>query len=418
MLETNVPLEQMMPLILERLASGETVKFTTRGTSMLPMLDNGKDQVILSPLPKKLKKYDLPLYRRDNGQFVLHRIVKVGKTYTCVGDNQFELETGVRPDQMIAVATGFIRKGKQYDVNQIGYRIYRCLWHRSRPVRRFALRCWRGGIRRLKICVKRLYKLVSPKERSNKKNEKYDAWARKIKEDGKAKRIPVCGQFELTPSCNFDCKMCYIHNQDSNKWKDRELSTEQLKRIFDEAYDAGMMFVTLTGGECLLRSDFKELYLYLWKKPMKIKVYTNGFLIDDSYVEFFKKYKPDRIQITLYGSSEENYLNVTGHHGFTRVTENIKKLIAAGIRVKVTVTPSKYSVNDYIDTVKYIKGNRFPIGLSEMILAPKRDTPEEDAHYLTCDEIVCLSVQRKQLYGKVARVLTSSLVMSMDLAPP
>ena len=59
MLETNVPLEQMMPLILERLASGETVKFTTRGTSMLPMLDNGKDQVILSPLPKKLKKYDI-----------------------------------------------------------------------------------------------------------------------------------------------------------------------------------------------------------------------------------------------------------------------------------------------------------------------------------------------------------------------
>ena len=57
--ETNVPLEQMMPLILERLASGDTVKFTTRGTSMRPMLDNGKDQVILSPLPDKLKKWKI-----------------------------------------------------------------------------------------------------------------------------------------------------------------------------------------------------------------------------------------------------------------------------------------------------------------------------------------------------------------------
>ena len=225
----------------------------------------------------------------------------------------------------------------------------------------------------------------------------YDAWAKKLKETGKAKRIPVCGQFELTPRCNFDCKMCYIHNQDSNKLKDRELTTEQLKRIFDEAYDAGMMFVTLTGGECLLRDDFKELYLHLWNKRMRITVFTNGLLIDDAYVAFFKQHMPDRVQITLYGSSEENYLNVTGHRGFTRVTENIKKLIAAGIRVKVTVTPSKYSINDYVETVKYIKDNHFPLGLGEMTLAPKRDAPEEDAHCLSCEEIVQLSVRREQL---------------------
>lgn len=232
----------------------------------------------------------------------------------------------------------------------------------------------------------------------------YDAWAKKMKEIGKAKRIPVCGQFELTPRCNFDCKMCYIHNQDSNKYKDRELTTEQFKRIFDEAYDSGMMFVSLTGGECLLREDFKELYLHLWNKRMRITVLTNGFLIDDTYIEFFKQHMPDKIQITLYGSSEENYLNVTGHHGFKRVTENIRKLIAAGIRVKVTVTPSKYSVDDYVATVKYIKDNHFNLGLAEMTLAPKRDTPEDDAHCLSCDEIVQLCVQRAQLFRKVELV--------------
>ena len=229
----------------------------------------------------------------------------------------------------------------------------------------------------------------------------YDAWAKRVKLAGKAKQIPVCGHFELTPRCNFDCKMCYIHNQDSNKMKDRELTTEQWKRIFDEAYDAGMMFVNLTGGECLLRDDFKELYLHLWNKRIMITVLTNGLLIDDAYVEFFKQHLPDHIQITLYGSSEENYLNVTGHRGFTRVTENIQKLIAAGIRVKVAVTPSKYSVDDYVATVKYIKDHRFPISRTEMILAPKRDTPEENAHYLSCDEIVRLSVEREQLSRKV-----------------
>ena len=76
--ETSVRLAQLLPLMQERLAAGESVQFTPQGTSMRPTIYGGRDQVILSPLPPKLKKYDLPLYRRDNGQFVLHRIVEVG----------------------------------------------------------------------------------------------------------------------------------------------------------------------------------------------------------------------------------------------------------------------------------------------------------------------------------------------------
>lgn len=133
--DKSLRLEQLMPLIRERLASGESVQFTTNGTSMRPMLGNGENQVILSPLPRKLKKYDLPLYQRDNGQYVLHRIVKVGETFTCIGDNQFLYEEGVRYDQMIALATGFVRKGKLHTTTGTGYKVYCRLWHWSRPVR-------------------------------------------------------------------------------------------------------------------------------------------------------------------------------------------------------------------------------------------------------------------------------------------
>lgn len=133
--DKTLRLEQLMPLIRERLANGESVQFTTNGTSMRPMLGNGENQVILSPLPEKLQKYDLPLYQRDNGQYVLHRIVKAGRTYTCIGDNQFSYETGVRPDQMIALATGFVRKGKIRSTSGLSYKIYCRLWCWSRPVR-------------------------------------------------------------------------------------------------------------------------------------------------------------------------------------------------------------------------------------------------------------------------------------------
>lgn len=147
--EIIVTLEAMMPLIRERLAAGQSVRIYPRGTSMLPMLVEGRDSVVLSPLPPKLKKYDLPLYRRTNGQFVLHRVVGVGETYTCLGDNQFALESGLTHDQMIAVVSSFTRKGRERSVTDLSYRVYRSLWFRSRHARRL----WRSGLARVKKVV-------------------------------------------------------------------------------------------------------------------------------------------------------------------------------------------------------------------------------------------------------------------------
>lgn len=131
-----------MPLLREQLAQGHSVRFSPRGISMLPMLRQGRDSVVFSPVPEKLQKYDLPLYQRDDGHFVLHRIVEAGETYTCIGDNQFILEHGLRHDQMIAVVKIFYRGDKAHSVDELTYRIYCRFWHYSRPVRHF----WRRGI--------------------------------------------------------------------------------------------------------------------------------------------------------------------------------------------------------------------------------------------------------------------------------
>ncbi len=128
-------LEELMPLIQEELDAGRSVRFSPSGTSMLPMLREGKDSVILSPLPRKLKKYDLPLYRRASGQYVMHRIVKVGSTYTCIGDNQFYEETDLQHAQMIALVTSFYRGNKEIRTSNVCYRTYCRLWHHSRPIR-------------------------------------------------------------------------------------------------------------------------------------------------------------------------------------------------------------------------------------------------------------------------------------------
>lgn len=125
-----------MPLIREQLAEGKSVNFYPRGTSMLPFLQEGRDSVTLSAPPARLKKYDVPLYQRANGQYVLHRVVKVGATYTCIGDHQFVPEKGVAHEQIIGVCTAFCRKGKRIFADNKAWRLYAMCWHYSRFPRR------------------------------------------------------------------------------------------------------------------------------------------------------------------------------------------------------------------------------------------------------------------------------------------
>ena len=140
-------LESAYPVIVEKLEKGGTVTFMPNGTSMLPMLRNGMDIVVLKKPEGKLKKYDLPFYRRNNGSFVLHRIVAVKSdgSYVLCGDNQYKMEEGITDDQIFAVVSAFNRKGKSYTVKSLSYRVYVRFWCYSRPFRRaFAGIKWRA----------------------------------------------------------------------------------------------------------------------------------------------------------------------------------------------------------------------------------------------------------------------------------
>ncbi len=142
-------LDQIMPFIKAQLESGQCVKIYPNGISMRPMIHQGRDSVELSPLPEgRLKKHDLPLYQRDDGHYVLHRIIKVGEHYTCVGDNQFTWEYPVRDDQLIAVVTAFTRNGRYIKTTNFWYRLYYHFWYVTRPVRHIC-RWLKGRLKRL-----------------------------------------------------------------------------------------------------------------------------------------------------------------------------------------------------------------------------------------------------------------------------
>ena len=147
----RVDLEHMHPIITEKLSSGGEVIFTSAGTSMLPTLRDREDQVCIVRPPKRLRKYDLPFYNRDSGQYVLHRIAKVNAdgTYTLRGDHQFVNEEGVRSDQIIGVVKGFWRGGRYIPCDNPWYRLYCRIWWLLYPVRYVVLR-GRGAVFRLR----------------------------------------------------------------------------------------------------------------------------------------------------------------------------------------------------------------------------------------------------------------------------
>lgn len=120
----KVRLEQIFPVIEEKLKAGGTVTFGPHGTSMMPLIREGKDVVTLSA--KMLPQVgDVAFYRRPDGQFVLHRIVgEKSDGFVLCGDNQTLLEKGVAKDWIIAVMTSVTRDGKEILCKSPGYRFY------------------------------------------------------------------------------------------------------------------------------------------------------------------------------------------------------------------------------------------------------------------------------------------------------
>lgn len=132
-----VEMKKLEPAIREIVGAGGKVRLTVTGQSMMPTLCEYRDSVVLEK-PKRLKKSDIILYQRKNGDYVLHRIVKVKKEgYGLCGDNQTVVEFPIEKEQIIAVVSSVVRKGKTIDKRNVWYRIRAFFWTNFIPLRPF-----------------------------------------------------------------------------------------------------------------------------------------------------------------------------------------------------------------------------------------------------------------------------------------
>ena len=188
-------------------------------------------------------------------------------------------------------------------------------------------------------------------------------------------KIPIDGTFELSPRCNLNCKMCYVRmsKEEIENSGYIEKTADEWIELGRKCREAGMLFLLLTGGEPFLLKDFRKIYTELIKMGFIIKINTNATMITKETVEWLREIPPSRINITVYGSSNETYGRLCNNpKGFDQVTNAIDLLIDANIPVRISMTLTQHNKDDIEDLNKFAKEKKVELRTTSYIFPPAR----------------------------------------------
>ena len=192
-----------------------------------------------------------------------------------------------------------------------------------------------------------------------------------------ARKIPINGTFELTPLCNMACRMCYVR---MTKQQQEAIAPLQSARrwldLASVARDRGMLYLLLTGGEPFLRQDLPELLAALQSMGLVLSINTNGTLITPETIRWLKQTPPSRINVTLYGASDETYDRLCGNPlGFTQTSRAIGLMQDAGIAVKLNCSITPHNQQDLMGILSFAQSRKLPIQATSYMFPPLRRDP-------------------------------------------
>ena len=169
-----------------------------------------------------------------------------------------------------------------------------------------------------------------------------------LKNKAAANRIPLISAFEISPVCNFQCRMCYVRKTRKEvESEGGEIPWEKWLSLAEECRKAGTLFLLLTGGEPFLYPGFRELYQELSKMGFMVSMNTNGTMITDDTVSWLSEMPPARMNITLYGASNETYRRLCRNpDGYAQTVRAVRMLKEAGISVKLNASMTPYNIDD------------------------------------------------------------------------
>ena len=198
-------------------------------------------------------------------------------------------------------------------------------------------------------------------------------------------KVPLMGTFELSPVCNFSCKMCYVRKTPEQIRKEGKclIHWEKWVDLAKQCREAGMLYLLLTGGEPFLYPGFRELYTCLHEMGFLIYINSNGTMIDADTVRWLKQHAPVRVNITLYGASRETYQRICGHaDGYDRATNAIEMLREAGIPLVINASMIPENADDLEKIISFGKERNINTRVATYMFPPmRRDREAQDSRF-------------------------------------
>lgn len=210
-------------------------------------------------------------------------------------------------------------------------------------------------------------------------------------------KIPLQGGFELSPVCNFSCKMCFLRKSPEQiKSEGKRLrSWEEWLSLGKQCRDAGMLYLLITGGEPFIYPDFRKLYEGLQKLGLIIIINSNGTMIDEETVEWLKTMAPSRINITLYGANPDTYERVCGRRdGYERAKRAISMLQEAGIPVVINASMVPENEEDLEAVLEFGKERGLNVRMTSYMFPPIRREAEKTDSRFTAEEAANVYMRR------------------------
>src|SRR3984893_3713547 len=155
--------------------------------------------------------------------------------------------------------------------------------------------------------------------------------------------IPLSVQVDLTYRCNERCVHCYLDHEDHG-----EMTTGEITDLFDQLADAGVFFLTLSGGEILMRKDFFEILEHARARTFSVKLKTNAVMIRRKEAERIRSLGVHAVQISIYSHRPEVHDSITKIPGsFVRSVRAIRFLRASGLNVTIANVLMLQNIRDY-----------------------------------------------------------------------
>lgn len=232
---------------------------------------------------------------------------------------------------------------------------------------------------------------------------KVDKISDRLWEKAGKQNVPLTGAFELLPACNLKCKMCYVRlDMDEVNHRGGLLPAEVWLDYAGQARDMGMLYPLLTGGEPFLRKDFCEIYEGMHQMGLQPSINSNGTLIDESTAEWLGEHAPTRINITLYGASEEAYEKLCGNGAaFEKVRNAVGFLKKYRVPIKFNTSITKENVGEMEKIMQFAKSVETPIQVATYMFPPIRRNANMigENHRLSPDEAALARVKSDWLRG-------------------